>query len=599
MCWLMLASGMARGSTLLYDFDPNTLAGVAGSSVATLTDSIGGTIAFAQTTGTNQPTISTSLFGGLKTLHSTGNMWMSTGTFTALPTGSTVFMVWQQIENGSWKYPCSFFTAAGNEGGILTDNVAFWSRDATTPYGYHVSGTTQTYLLELVENGSSSEMRVNGTLAYTGMITGYTAVTRLGFFSDNTATQNFGMSGDFARMQVYSAITSAERATVRSSLASIYSVTLDTVTDVRFAATNGTLATNGNAYRILASTNYASGTPAIVGVICHGSSGSVKDMYANIGGGVVEDAILAQGGIMAGLSLSNTYTQAGLLSDIVATEELIAFIITNYNVKCIVMFGESRGGASSNLVLARNTSGKVKGWYGICPVQDGVNWYSTSDTTLNPLTRSISDYAGKWMMWNASAGDTAVLKTSNSDIMYARLAGSCAERINVVCAGPHGDVSHYGYNRTVAFIKRVAGITQEYNVSGPANGTYNAASTTFTLSLANATVTDFGNGTTPTISSSLTFDGSYGLTLTASAGNITATAAGGTITGNSSRVVNVIPANGQSSFTYIYSPGSGGTKSLLHTNGQGWANITSLFYNALNGLFRRSSGTRVGGRGSQ
>jgi hypothetical protein len=110
-------------------------------------------------------------------------------------------------------------------------------------------------------------------------------------------------------------------------------------------------------------------------------------------------------------------------------------------------------------------------------------------------------------------------------------------------------------NLVYPFIAPWAGITAaSYSVAGPATGTVNVATSSFTAALAG----------------SCTFNGTQSIKITCPAGvTCTATAPGGTITGNGTGTVTVRPAAGQSGFTYPLTITGTGAKSITYNGYSG------------------------------
>jgi hypothetical protein len=91
------------------------------------------------------------------------------------------------------------------------------------------------------------------------------------------------------------------------------------------------------------------------------------------------------------------------------------------------------------------------------------------------------------------------------------------------------------------------------------------------LATAGVTFGVAGDGTiTATIATGATFTGFQTVTLAADAGTLTATAAGGTISGNGTATVTVTPVKGATTFAAIPSE----TATVTPTNGQQWGNVS-------------------------
>ncbi len=107
--------------------------------------------------------------------------------------------------------------------------------------------------------------------------------------------------------------------------------------------------------------------------------------------------------------------------------------------------------------------------------------------------------------------------------------------------------------------------TASISITGPSTGAPGVASSTFTCTLAGGA----------------TFTGDQVVTLTASDGTISATASGGSISGNGTGTVAVTAADGQTSFTFTYTPATAGAKTITPTVTEaGWTMPAATNYTA-------------------
>ena len=133
--------------------------------------------------------------------------------------------------------------------------------------------------------------------------------------------------------------------------------------------------------------------------------------------------------------------------------------------------------------------------------------------------------------------------------------------------GTTGATMHDGLHPNVAGYAELANrltpvlAASAFAVTGPTTGPNLQASSDFTVTL-------FGGAT---------FTGDQTVTVAASAGTLTATAGG--VSGNGTGTVTATPASGATSFTFNYTPDSGGSKTLNFTAAQAqWSTPTALSY---------------------
>lgn len=123
-----------------------------------------------------------------------------------------------------------------------------------------------------------------------------------------------------------------------------------------------------------------------------------------------------------------------------------------WSVDAVVAFGQSAGGAVG-LTALLDTSRPICGWIGIYPDCTG-SWTSGPPTYPNPCTVTPSQYAGKFMRFYASYGDTTMSQATNTDVLAQHVAGYARENWIVECTGNHGDASHFQSTDASDFLDR-------------------------------------------------------------------------------------------------------------------------------------------------
>lgn len=179
-------------------------------------------------------------------------------------------------------------------------------------------------------------------------------------------------------------------------------------------------------------------------------------------------ALLDEGYILAA---SNAHGENwGNANSIADYNALYADAIGRYIVTKVIFISQSMGGMSG-LNCIQNGTIPVAGWVGIYPACNLAWCYANGFTAAINTAYGISgDYAAKTagydpvlldgthfttrMRFYASASDTTVSKTNNSDAMATVVNGHAAENTVVVCSGNHGDPSHFQPSDVIAFIKR-------------------------------------------------------------------------------------------------------------------------------------------------
>lgn len=185
----------------------------------------------------------------------------------------------------------------------------------------------------------------------------------------------------------------------------------------------------------------------------------------------VVDRLLADGYIVAGSNAAgeNWGNQASLD----AYAALQALLVADYAPTKTAIFSQSMGGCSGLLTAA---SGGFAAWFGIYPVCSLAAMYAAGGfagaiRTAFGIAGDGSDYASKTagydpalksaalfnqlpMRFWASAADTVVGKTTNTDAMKTLVAASKAESEVIVCSGNHGHASHFDPQGVSDFLSR-------------------------------------------------------------------------------------------------------------------------------------------------
>jgi hypothetical protein len=211
---------------------------------------------------------------------------------------------------------------------------------------------------------------------------------------------------------------------------------------------------SGDNVRIMTPLTRVSGTALIW---CHGMGGSEKDInltpntvysYAGIGAGHLVAACNA-----FGYNWDNPTAQA-------AVEALVAYLVANYGVTKVVMFGGSAGGPVGLLKTTQGFAGAtVKGWHGIFPVCDlalaethpslkasidaAFPGFPAGTAGRDPMLFSASVFNGLRLRCMGSLADTVVPVNLHGQKLMAQAAGHALENTCIVTTGDHGDMSNF------------------------------------------------------------------------------------------------------------------------------------------------------------
>lgn len=225
----------------------------------------------------------------------------------------------------------------------------------------------------------------------------------------------------------------------------------------------------GQAIKILIPDNYVSSAV----VYHHGAGETAASLTSDTLKQGVVNRLLSDGYLVASSDAAgeNWGNQAGLD----AYAALQSYLATNYAPTKMAIFSQSMGGCTGLQTFA---AGGYVAWFGIFPVCSLSSMFASNAGTYAGAIRAAfgiasdgSDYASKTsghdpallssaafsrlpMRFWASASDTVVAKTMNTDAMKTLVAGSKAESEVVVCSGDHGDTSHFSPQGVSDFLAR-------------------------------------------------------------------------------------------------------------------------------------------------
>jgi hypothetical protein len=210
-------------------------------------------------------------------------------------------------------------------------------------------------------------------------------------------------------------------------------------------------------------------------VVYHHGVGENEDAWlADTLKDTVRDALLADGYILAG---SNAHDENwGNAASVADYNALYADAAARFTLTKVMFLSQSMGGLSGLNCVVDSTI-PVAGWAGIYPVcsladmfANNAGAYAAAIRAAYGIAADGSDYAAKTagcdpllvaateytipMRFYASAADTVVGKTANSDAMSAHVADNTPEESVVVCSGDHGDPSHFQPSDLIAFFER-------------------------------------------------------------------------------------------------------------------------------------------------
>lgn len=449
----------------------DSIAQADGSSVATWADDSGNGHALTQATAGNQPILKTGVVNGRAVVRFTGGNWWLRRVYGATYPNATVIAV-ARPRQGLNKFlldtnPTSGMNLYSGSVGLhsnLTDFGAV-AVPGFAVYRMDVRTTTGTNMT-LSRNGAG--LGVAPCASVTELTVGANAGGAPSFFSD----------WDVAEVIVFSrTLTPDEGRVVDRELAATYGLRTTQSVTVR-QRTRPTQA-SGQASSVVLPESYIAGRQTPVLLYCHGSGGDDQSAFStNLNAGVVQDMALALGFIVASPSLAGQSTM-GNSAALDTVQELLAYTRAQFTTGKVVVHGQSMGSLAALLLIALRGEAGVSGWLGTYPVTnlaDAANtWgtsfmgpsygvsapgttssvdYATKTAGHDPQLYPASAYAGLRFRAYASAADTTVSKTQNTDLFISKVAPVAREASVYTATGPHGDASHFQLRDIGAFLTR-------------------------------------------------------------------------------------------------------------------------------------------------
>lgn len=216
----------------------------------------------------------------------------------------------------------------------------------------------------------------------------------------------------------------------------------------------------------------------------HGALQDELDVWEDTASYTILEAALAAGyGVISirGQATSGDCWGADACTDEGHARRAYRWLRDHYAVRSLVLWGTSMGGLATLNMLKSRDIPNIVGWLGTYPVTNLASMFANNAGTFAASIRSAygiaadgSDYAAKTagndpalldpamfrgvrMRLYASAADTVVSKTTNSDAFAAAVADYAPEASVVACSGEHGDASHFQPSDYVAFFDRCTG----------------------------------------------------------------------------------------------------------------------------------------------
>ena len=224
----------------------------------------------------------------------------------------------------------------------------------------------------------------------------------------------------------------------------------------------------------LASVPYNAANPTNVVLYSHGSGEDQAALVSDSKKSATLTALLNAGYIVAGTAAHGPSNWGNQLSvdDLAALDQ---YVRANYNVGKVALWGQSMGGLSALSAVAQgkiNVTGALL-TYPVCSLSSmtsgafstalntahgvtgsGIYTYANQTNGMDPVLKPASAYRDVPMRFYASAGDTVVVKATNTDALVSTVSGSRIECDVVVCTGDHGDPSHFIPADYAAFFNR-------------------------------------------------------------------------------------------------------------------------------------------------
>lgn len=233
----------------------------------------------------------------------------------------------------------------------------------------------------------------------------------------------------------------------------------------------------GQPTTILVPAGYSSGTPTDLVIYCHGRGEAQTNIYNAADSKAATINAVTGAGIFVACSLATSAgvgaTSWGNPGSVEAVVQLERYMRATYNIRRLVLWGDSMGGVLALNVIA---SGRiaVHGFLGHAPVCNLADLragaYGSEIDTAYAVGASPATYANKTygydpvlrrafelnhmpVLMSASASDTTVSKANNADTLAALLAGTVRSVTVATATGGHIDASHFDATRDLAFIE--------------------------------------------------------------------------------------------------------------------------------------------------
>lgn len=237
-------------------------------------------------------------------------------------------------------------------------------------------------------------------------------------------------------------------------------LTVEQVADSVLRST-GTVSAGATRHRVALPANYDPSVGAPLVMFFHPYSGDEMTPWTESNPRGVANALTAAGFIVAA-SVGSSQNDWGLQNKLDADYNLWQYLYNRYAILKTAFYSESMGGLSGLLSVAANQIPAVA-WVGsmaVCNLRaeydgaynsaiqfayglasDGSD-YNTKTAGHDPALLSGSAFHGIPMRFYASPSDTNVPKTSNADVIYAKVSGN-ANTSNIAVTGGHTDPSGF------------------------------------------------------------------------------------------------------------------------------------------------------------
>ena len=233
-------------------------------------------------------------------------------------------------------------------------------------------------------------------------------------------------------------------------------------------------------YHIWGPAGYDPRRPWPLVVLFHGD-GSDENFFTTPALLPVKDALLNAGYLVAACGIAANKSTWGNQATINAYAGLYQYMLTNYTVGPVVMLAVSMGGIESLNCLASKKIPGVVAWVGLAPTANlatcyanpsfttkintaygitgsGQTTYALATDGYDPLLQTDPHvFQDLPMMFLAATDDTLVPKAQNTDLLYAKVATTARERIDVPgITGGHSFSPTPYIPRIIEFINKYA-----------------------------------------------------------------------------------------------------------------------------------------------